>query len=168
MRFLRLLSILLLLLPLSAMSTDAQKISSLAANDTASLVKQRQVLERYLGDERSRQNYKTVAGKLGLLRALLDQKIFKPTQSYEYGCMGVVLGDAFAQELKMEWVVVEDAQGRDLALRLPNTSVLIFPIGMILKRVMRGEAVDVFDLFNGVAASRRVAGIRCVRLRLGK
>lgn len=151
MRFLRPILLLLLLLPLAAMAANDQKISPLTPNDRAALVKQRQVLEKYLGDEKSKQAYKTAADKLGLLRALLNQKVFKPTQSYEYGCMGVVLGDAFAQQLKMEWVVVEDAQGRDLALRLPNTSIIIFPIGMILKRVVRGEAVDVFDLFNGVA-----------------
>lgn len=151
MRFPRLLSTLLLFTSLSAMSADEQKISPLSPKDSTALAAQRQILENYLGDERSKQNYKTSAGKLGLIRALLEQKIFKPTQSYEYSCMGVVLGDAFVQELRMEWVVVEDAQGRDLALRLPNTSILIFPTGMILKRVLRGETVDVFDLFNGVA-----------------
>ncbi len=133
------------------MSANDQKISPLTPNDQVSLTKQRQAIEKYLGNEQSKQNYKTVAGKLGLLRALLEQKIFKPSQNYEYGCMGVVLGDAFAQELKMEWVVVEDAQGRVLSLRLPKTSIIIFPIGMILKRVSRGESVDIFELFNGVA-----------------
>jgi hypothetical protein len=36
-------------------------------------------------------------------------------------------------------------------VRLPGTSVIIYPLKMISKRLERGETVDVFDLFNGVA-----------------
>ena len=46
--------------------------------------------------------------------------------------------------------MVEDEQGRDPALRLKGTSVLLFPMTMIAKRIERGEAVDVYDLFGGV------------------
>jgi hypothetical protein len=52
----------------------------------------------------------------------------------------------------MEWVMVEDEHGRDPAVRLPSTSIIFFPLTMISKRIERGEKVDVFDLFNGVAA----------------
>jgi hypothetical protein len=51
----------------------------------------------------------------------------------------------------MEWVMVEDEHGRDPAVRLPKTSIILFPLTMISKRIERGEKVDVFDLFNGVA-----------------
>jgi hypothetical protein len=63
-----------------------------------------------------------------------------------------VLGDAFVQELKMEWVLVEDASGRDPAVRLPGTSIILYPLTMISKRIERGDKVDVFDMFNSVAA----------------
>ena len=69
----------------------------------------------------------------------------------------MLLGDAFVLELGMEWVTVEDEHGRDPAVRVPGTSTLLFPLTMISKRVERGEAVDVFDLFNGIAA--RVDGL---------
>ena len=52
----------------------------------------------------------------------------------------------------MEWVMVEDEHGRDPAVRLPRTSTILFPLTMISKPIERGEKVDVFDLFNGVAA----------------
>jgi hypothetical protein len=52
----------------------------------------------------------------------------------------------------MEWVMVEDEHSRDPAVRLPKTTIILFPLTMISKRVERGEKVDVFDLFNGVAA----------------
>jgi hypothetical protein len=77
--------------------------------------------------------------------------VFKPSQTYELQSMGIVLGDAFVQELGMEWVIVQDTYGRDPAVRLPRTSIIIFPLTMISKRIEKGEQVDVFDLFNGVA-----------------
>ena len=109
------------------------------------------MIERYLSDEDSRTKYKTPAGKLGLLRALLEQQVFKSTQTYELQCMGIVLGDTFVQEMGMEWITVEDKYGSDPAVRVPGTAIIIYPLTMISKRVERGEAVDVFALFNGVA-----------------
>ena len=130
----------------------AQKIRPLTDADKKRLRDQRAVVEKFLGDEDSRQKYQTAAGKLGTIRAILQSNIFKPSQTYELQCLGIVLGDAFVQELKMEWVMVEDDHGRDPAVRLPGTSIILFPLTMISKRVERGEKVDVFDLFNGVAA----------------
>ena len=148
---LRALLIPLLLIGTLSMAADVQKVTALTPKDKEHLAKQRAVLEKYLADEQSKQNYKTAAGKLGLLRALIEKRMFKPTQTYELQSMGVVLGDAFVQELKMEWVVVEDSKGRDPAVRVPKTSIIIYPLTMISKRIERGEKVDVFDLFNGVA-----------------
>ena len=128
-----------------------QKVSPLSPADLDRLSPQRAVVERYLRDDDSRAKYAKPAGKLGLLRALLTQNVFKPTQTYELQCLGVVLGDAFVQQLGMEWVVVEDEHGIDPAVRLPGTSIILYPLTMISKRIERGENVDVFDLFNGVA-----------------
>lgn len=87
-----------------------------------------------------------------MLRALLEKKVFSPEQTYELQSMGVVLGDAFAQELGMEWIVVEDSLDRTPALRYPNTKLILYPITMISKRVEAGEEFDVFDMFNFIAA----------------
>ena len=129
----------------------SQQVSAVTPQDLERLAQQRAAMEKYLGDDRSRQNYQTAAGKLGLLRALIEQRVFKPTQTYQLQCMGIVLGDAFVQELGMEWVMVQDDYGRDPAVRLPGTSTILFPLTMISKRVEKGQQVDVFDLFNGVA-----------------
>jgi hypothetical protein len=146
-----LLWLLSLLIAGAAAGAEGQQVTAPTHGDQERLAKQRAIVEKYLGDERSRQNYKSAAGKLGLLRALIEQRVFRAHQTYELQSMGVVLGDAFAQELKMEWVIVEDSFGRDPALRLPRTSIIIFPLTMISKRIERGEEVDVFDLFNGIA-----------------
>ena len=133
-------------------SQRPQKITPLTEDDQKRLREQRAVVEKYVADDVSRQKYLTAAGKLGTIRALLDEKVFKPNQTYELQCLGIVLGDAFAQELKMEWVMVEDESGRGPAVRLPDTTIILYPLTMISKRVERGEKVDVFDLFNWAAA----------------
>jgi hypothetical protein len=129
-----------------------QKITALTEADQQRLRDQRAVVEEYLGNEDSRQKYRTAAGKLGTIRAVLQSGIFKREQTYELQCLGIVLGDAFVQELGMEWIMVEDEHGRDPAVRMPNTTIILYPLTMISKRIERGEQVDVFQLFNGVAA----------------
>jgi hypothetical protein len=129
-----------------------QQITAPTPDDQKRLSDQRAVVEKYLADEASRQKYQTAAGKLGLIRAVLSAKVFKPTQIYELQCLGIVLGDAFVQELKMEWILVEDGSGRDPAVRLPGTSIILYPLTMISKRIERGDKIDVFDMFNSVAA----------------
>jgi len=134
------------------MSEPGQEFSSLNPDDLANLSKQRTVVEAYLKDDESKEKYKTSAGKLGLLRALLQQKVFKPDQTYELQCMGIVLGDVFVQELGMTWIMVEDEYGRDPAVRLGDSSIILFPLTMISKRVEKDQEVDVFKMFNGIAA----------------
>jgi len=135
------------------MPPPGQKIEPLNPADTARLAHQRGVIEHYLGgDAANLQKYQTVAGKLGLLRALLERKVFQPTQTYELQCLGIVLGDALAQHCGVEWRMVEDQYGRDPCVQLPGSTVVIFPLTMISKRVEKGGQVDVFNLFNGIAA----------------
>jgi Domain of unknown function (DUF3806) len=136
---------------------QAQRITTPTEIDQKRLRDQRAVVEKFIADENSRQKYQTAAGKLGTIQAILQSNALKSNQIYELQCLGVVLGDAFVQDLKMEWVMVDDDQGRDPAVRLPGTTVIAFPLTMISKRVEGGEKVDVFDLFNGIAAQTEEA-----------
>ncbi len=128
-----------------------QILSELNDDDLRRLEEQRAIVTQYL-DEAGLEQYKTAPGKLGTLRALLEAEVFSPDQTYQLQSMGIVLGDVFVQQIGFHWVVVKDEAGRDPAIRFQDTSVLLFPLTMISKRIERGEAVDVFDLFNGVAA----------------
>jgi len=134
------------------MDKNEQFISELTDGDVAALAEQHSLVESYLGDEESKRKYQKPVGKLGLLRALLENNVFSPEQTYELQSMGVVLGDAFVQEMGMEWIVVEDSFGRTPALRYPNTTIIIYPITMISKRIEEGKEVNVFDMFNFLAA----------------
>lgn len=128
-----------------------QKIHELTAEDHERLKQQRSVIERYLGDENSLKNYATAAGKLGTLRALLNNKVFRPDQTYELQCMGIVLGDTFVLDMGFHWIMIEDSHGRDPAIRLRETSIILYPLTMISKRIEEGKEVDVFQLYNGLA-----------------
>jgi hypothetical protein len=132
------------------MPKPGQKIEPLNADDLARIAKQRAVIERYLGgDAENLRKYQSAAGKLGLLRALLEQNVFQPSQTYELQCMGIILGDALVQHCGVEWRAVEDDEhGRDPCVPVPGTTIVLFPLTMISKRIERGEKVDVFDLFN--------------------
>jgi hypothetical protein len=79
---------------------DDQQVTELSPEGRARLVAQRQVIERYLAPQ-SKAHYETSAGKLGLLRALLEQRIFTAAQTCELQCMGIILGDVFVQEMQM-------------------------------------------------------------------
>lgn len=128
-----------------------QTISELTEDDRTQLREQSQLIEKYLADSESREKFKTVVGKVGTIRAILEANVFKPNQTYELQCLGVVLGDAIVQELDMEWVIVEDDYDRSPAVQLPGTSIIFYPVTMISKRIENGEDLDVFDLFNWVA-----------------
>jgi hypothetical protein len=131
----------------------AQSFHPLTAIDREALAAQRAVVERYLGnDPQNLENYATPAGKLGLLRAILDAGLFGATHTYELQCMGVVFGDVFVQVCGWEWSIVEDELGRDPCIKVPSSTIVLYPLTMISKRIEHGEAVDVFALFDEVAA----------------
>src|SRR6516164_3932272 len=66
-----------------------QKTTALTEADQKRLRDQRAVVERYLGNEESKQKYKTAAGKLGTIRAILQADVFKRDQTYELQCLGI-------------------------------------------------------------------------------
>jgi len=52
----------------------------------------------------------------------------------------------------LDWVTVDDEYGCDPALNWPATSIYSFPLTMIAKRLERGEAIDVRELFTSTCA----------------
>jgi hypothetical protein len=53
------------------------------------------------------------------------------------------------------WIIVQDQNGRDPAIRYKQTSLILFPLTMISKRIERGEIVDIFALYNGIAVQTK-------------
>lgn len=79
-----------------------------------------------------------------------QQRWIEPTETWKLQSLGITLGDALSQKLGMVWVRVEDEYGESPALRYPGTTLLIFPLTAISKRIERGEEVDVVELFDGL------------------
>ena len=130
------------------MSQPEQQIRPLSADDRQHLTQQRAVAEKFLDGDEAQQQYLTPAGKLGLIQAILDHKVFAADQAWELQCLGVILGDAFVQHLGMEWMAVDDEDGHSPAVQMPRTSIILVPVTMIHRRVLEGQDVNVFGLFN--------------------
>src|SRR5882724_1572067 len=124
-----------------------QKFEPLNPDDTADLEAKR-IWAREHYDEAARDKYDTLDGKLSLLDTILRNKWIAPDETLKLQCLGVTFGDALAQRLGLTWVAVEDKYGRDPALTLEGTSVLVFPLTSISKRIERGEEVEVYGLFE--------------------
>jgi Domain of unknown function (DUF3806) len=124
-----------------------QKIELPTPEDLANIeAKRRWVREHYEPDARER--YDSIEGKLVLLDTILRNEWIAQEETLKLQCLGITFGDALAQKLGLEWCAVEDEYGRDPALRLEGTSIVVFPLTTISKRVERGEAVDVVALFD--------------------
>jgi hypothetical protein len=133
--------------------TGPQTFRDLGQEDFDWLSAQRQPTEKLLdGNPDAQAKYQTSAGKLGVIRAVLEGKAFRPDQTFELQGLGIILGDALADELGMTWKMVEDKHGTSPCLVLEGTSIMLYPQTIISKRIERGETVDVFELFNCTAA----------------
>lgn len=127
----------------------SQVVTLPSAEDAEQIEAQRRWVREHF-DENARQLYEHRDEKLRLLQTILDAGWIEASETVKLQCLGITLGDALVQELGLEWVMVEDEYGRDPAIRKPGTTVIAFPLTMISKRVERGDAVVVRDLFDGV------------------
>lgn len=123
-----------------------QKVQPLSPDDTARLEKQR-LWVRDHHDPSALDRYQSVEGKLRLLEIILERGGIGRSETWKLQSLGVFFGDALAQHLQLSWIMVEDEYDRDPALEVPSTTIKIFPLTMISKRVEDGEAVNVQDLF---------------------
>lgn len=101
-------------------------------------------------DTDSLKNYDTVDGKLQLLKTILESNWIQKNETNKLQCLGVTLGDAIVQDLGFNWVEIEDEFGIDPALRLGDTSLILFPLTMISKRIENNETVNILELFDWI------------------
>lgn len=133
-----------------AIETMEQRVEAPTGEDLARLESQRDWVRGHFEPE-SQPLYDDYDKKLWLLDTILRSGWIEPDETWKLQSLGITLGDAFAQRCGFEWVSVEDSYGRDPALRLPGTSIILFPLTMISKRVEAGESVDVYAMVDGIA-----------------
>ena len=124
-----------------------QKIGPLSAEHAAHNETQRGWLRDQF-DEDSRHDYDSVEGKVAMLDSILRSDRIGPGESWKLQSLGVTFGDILVQKLGLDWVSVEDDYGNDPGLQDPQTTVLLFPLTAISKRVEQGESVDIRALLD--------------------
>ena len=126
------------------MSQELYPLSHEMAQDIEA--KRSWVKNHYTSESKSK--YDTVEGKLHLLDIILKSSWIEKEETLKLQCLGITLGDAFAQGFSLEWIEVKDTFGNDPALQLPNSSIIIYPLTMISKRIELGEDVDIYKLYT--------------------
>ncbi len=124
-----------------------QKISSLSEGESERLEKQRSFVRDHY-DPASRRLYSTLEGKMDLLETILNANWIERDETWKLQSLGVSFGDALAQKLALHWMLVEDEYGSDPALHDPGTTIILFPLTSISKRIENGERVNVRKLFD--------------------
>ena len=92
------------------------------------------------------------ASDLPVLQRLLDDNVFQSNQTWELQSLGLAFGSVLSTSTGLDWVTVEDEYGRDPALAYPGTSLIVYPLTMVSKRVEAGEAVDLRHLHERVVS----------------
>lgn len=134
-----------------------QLIESLSGQDATDVFEKRRWVKEHYEPE-AQYKYETLEGKLQLLDVILANNWIDPSDTLKLQCLGITFGDALAQKLGLKWVTVEDEYGRDPALILEGTSIILFPLTTISKRIQAGEIVDVSALFQ--SACETIARLR--------
>jgi hypothetical protein len=135
-----------------------QKIEGLSAEDQIQTEEQRNWVRGHYSPE-TQHLYDTLEGKLSLLETILQENWIEPNETWKLQCLGITFGDALVQKLNLHWVAVEDEYGRDPALHDRGTTIVLFPMTSISKRIEQGETVNVRELFE--TACLTVAHLRC-------
>ena len=129
--------------------------------------------QRALADQLARRHLGTpirggeVADLLTLQR-LLDGKSIAPEDVFEQQALGLAFGDVLAQQLELQWVVVDDDYGRSRALRWKQEQDIFFPVTMFSKRIAQGQPVEVDDLYDQVADRVATLKARAIPRRRGR
>jgi uncharacterized protein DUF3806 len=121
-------------------------------DDLEQFQRQIQVVDRLLAARFPGACLHGTTADLVLLQRLLDRRGLKPTQTYELQCVGVAFGNVLAREAGLHWIMVTDEYGHDPALQYQRSSLIVFPLTMISKRVEAGEPVDLARLLAAMRA----------------
>ncbi len=83
------------------------------------------------------------------LQIIIESKQIPVENTKELQSFGIILGKVFVNETPdYDWWVVNDEHGKDVCIRYKETSLLIFPLTIISKRIEDGELFDVVELYR--------------------
>lgn len=126
-----------------------QIIRELSEKMVVQLESQREWVRNHFTPE-SINEYETIEGKIKLLDTILKSEWIEKTETLKFQCLGVTLGDIIVQELNFKWVEVEDEYGIDPAIKLKGTSIILFPLTMISKRIEKNEKINFIEFYDSL------------------
>jgi hypothetical protein len=136
-------------------SAAEPKFSDLSPDDSKRLDQQRALIATAIRQRYGTQSLTRTKSDLPLLQRLLDDRVFRKSQTYELQSLGVAFGDVLTSEFPLRWVMITDEYGTDPTLRFKDTGTNINALTMISKRVERDERVDVFELVRNTRDALR-------------
>ncbi len=126
-----------------------QIIRELSNNMIARIQSQRDWVQNHYTQD-SIDKYDTVDGKLNLLDIIIKSNWIRKEETMKLQSLGITLGDTIVQDMNFKWIEIEDDFGIDPAIKLENTSIILFPLTMISKRIENDEDVGIFELYNSI------------------
>ncbi len=126
---------------------DQPLIEELRWVDDGYLQRQREMIDEIARSEFG-QRIRRDKGDIRTLNRILEGGHAGVTEKQKLQALGVVLGDVFVTDLKLQWQVYHDRKGKSRAVCMPGTHHCLFPITMISRRVEAGLSPDVNDLYE--------------------
>ena len=133
-----------------------QKISDLSETMIKNIESKRKWVRDHFTPETINQ-YNTISGKLNLLDVILKSNWIDKNEILKFQYLGITLGDVFVQDMNFIWIQIEDEFGIDPAILLPDTTIRLFPMTMISKRIENGESIDIYEFYKGL--KEKIKGI---------
>jgi len=129
------------------------KYDRLTADDEGALADERAFLPSIVAEHYTSEILKGSTEDLRVIQLVLDEGPYTEFPGSELVALGTAFGDVLAQEVGLHWVRYTDEEGTDLALRYRESSIVVFPRSMILKRLERGEGPpDLTFMFEQLVA----------------
>ncbi|MCQ2208438.1 MAG: DUF3806 domain-containing protein [Paludibacteraceae bacterium] len=119
-----------------------QRIEELTEQDVKEIAERNDWVKGHLQDD-AQDEYNTLEGKFHLLQGILRNGYYQKDETMELQTLGFCLGEMLNELLGTHWVKVTDDHGTDFAIRYKDSSIILFPVTMISKRVERDEEVDI-------------------------
>jgi Domain of unknown function (DUF3806) len=126
-----------------------QKITDLSADMIKYIEAKRNWVRNHFTAETIKE-YDTIKGKLNLLDVILKSDWIEKQETIKLQSLGITLGDIIVQDMGFIWIQVEDENGTDPALLLPDTSMKLFPLTMLSKRIEKGESIDIYEFYGAI------------------
>lgn len=140
----------LLLLSTLAMADDKFELQDFSRTDEIYMEKAYELAQEIARDVSHSRFKGNKTEDLLLLQRIVSSHKLKRDQRRELQALGLVLARTLADDLKLGWIIYKDEIARSRALRIDNTSRVVFPITSIARRYEVGAPVDINKIYEKI------------------